>query len=173
VTRPIYQHPLAYLIGLEGVALLRAFAGEYDREFTQARLVEVRRLLESADNLGDGAVVEAACSSAPACLPCRSPDMTGRRRTSRTGCTARATTWPPHSPGLQVRRCIEPTYADEMVAPDSKSLELTRGPGEPPNAWALQTWAPTATNAAYRGNPVAIVWHFQLAATTQDVVGAG
>jgi hypothetical protein len=27
----IYQHPLAYLLGLEGIALLRAFAGEYDR----------------------------------------------------------------------------------------------------------------------------------------------
>ena len=32
----IYQHPLAYLLGLEGVALLHAFAGDYDREFTQA-----------------------------------------------------------------------------------------------------------------------------------------
>jgi hypothetical protein len=28
----IYQHPLAYLLGLEGVALLRAFSGAYDRE---------------------------------------------------------------------------------------------------------------------------------------------
>jgi len=37
----IYQHPLAYLLGLEGVALLHAFAGEYDREFTEARLAEV------------------------------------------------------------------------------------------------------------------------------------
>jgi SAM-dependent methyltransferase len=27
----VYQHPLAYLLGLEGVALLRAFGGEYDR----------------------------------------------------------------------------------------------------------------------------------------------
>jgi hypothetical protein len=36
----IYQHPLAYLLGLEGVALLRAFDGEYGREFTEARLAE-------------------------------------------------------------------------------------------------------------------------------------
>jgi hypothetical protein len=28
----IYQHPLAYLLGLEGVALLRAFSGAYDRK---------------------------------------------------------------------------------------------------------------------------------------------
>ena len=34
----INQHPLAYLLGLEGVALLRAFAGGYDRDFTHARL---------------------------------------------------------------------------------------------------------------------------------------
>lgn len=52
--RPIYQHPLAYLLGLEGIALLRAFAGVYDREFTLARLREIERLLASADELGDG-----------------------------------------------------------------------------------------------------------------------
>lgn len=50
----IYQHPLAYLLGLQGVALLRAFAGEYDREFTEARLAEIRTLLDSADQLGKG-----------------------------------------------------------------------------------------------------------------------
>lgn len=51
----IYQHPLAYLLGVEGVALLRAFAGEYDRDFTHARLAEVRVLLEAAGQFGDGA----------------------------------------------------------------------------------------------------------------------
>lgn len=50
----IYQHPLAYLLGLEGVALLRAFAGHYDRDFTEARLAEVRALLRSAGLLGPG-----------------------------------------------------------------------------------------------------------------------
>jgi ubiquinone/menaquinone biosynthesis C-methylase UbiE len=50
----IYQHPLAYLLGLEGIALLRAFAGDYDREFTLARLREIRALLDAADELGDG-----------------------------------------------------------------------------------------------------------------------
>jgi SAM-dependent methyltransferase len=42
----IHQNPLAYLLGLEGVALLRAFAGDYDREFCQARVAEIRRLLD-------------------------------------------------------------------------------------------------------------------------------
>jgi SAM-dependent methyltransferase len=41
----IYQHPLAYLLGLEGMALLRAWAGDYDQEFVEARLAEVRRLV--------------------------------------------------------------------------------------------------------------------------------
>jgi ubiquinone/menaquinone biosynthesis C-methylase UbiE len=51
----IYQHPLGYLLGVEGVALLRAFTGRYDRDFTQARLSEIRALLDSADQLGEGA----------------------------------------------------------------------------------------------------------------------
>ena len=50
----IYQHPLAYLVGLEGIALLRAFAGGYDEEFTAARLAETRALLDSAEQFGRG-----------------------------------------------------------------------------------------------------------------------
>lgn len=50
----IHQHPLAYLLGLEGVALMRAFAGEHDQAFTEARIAEVRSLLERADELGPG-----------------------------------------------------------------------------------------------------------------------
>ena len=43
----IYQHPLAYLLGLEGLALLRAWGGDFDREFVLERLAEVRRLLDT------------------------------------------------------------------------------------------------------------------------------
>jgi SAM-dependent methyltransferase len=53
----IYQHPLAYLLGLEGVALLRTFAGEYDREHGAARIAEIRRLLDAAELAGDGVEV--------------------------------------------------------------------------------------------------------------------
>jgi hypothetical protein len=35
----IYEHPLAYLLGLEGVALMRGFIGEYDRDFVEARIL--------------------------------------------------------------------------------------------------------------------------------------
>jgi SAM-dependent methyltransferase len=50
----IYQHPLAYLLGLEGVALLRAFGGDHDRAFAEARIAEIRRLLDSAELGGEG-----------------------------------------------------------------------------------------------------------------------
>jgi len=50
----IHQHPLAFLIGLEGVALMKAFAGEFDRQFTQDRLASLRALLDAAETLGGG-----------------------------------------------------------------------------------------------------------------------
>src|SRR4051812_24738172 len=54
----IYQHPLAYLLGLEGVALLRACAGDFDKEFVDRRLAEVRRLLATEALAGhDGVLV--------------------------------------------------------------------------------------------------------------------
>ncbi len=50
----LYLHPLAYLVGLEGVTLMKAYAGDYDRAVTLARLAETKRLLDSADDWGDG-----------------------------------------------------------------------------------------------------------------------
>ncbi|TCP55018.1 methyltransferase family protein [Tamaricihabitans halophyticus] len=50
-----YEHPLGYVLGLEGIALLRGFIGEYGKEFTEARIAEVRRLLAD-DSLADAAV---------------------------------------------------------------------------------------------------------------------
>ncbi|XVV16820.1 methyltransferase domain-containing protein [Actinoplanes sp. CA-131856] len=43
---------------MEGVALLRAFAGEYDRAFTEARISEIRRLLDSPALNDDGVTAE-------------------------------------------------------------------------------------------------------------------
>jgi SAM-dependent methyltransferase len=53
----VYQHPLAYLLGIEGVALLRAFAGDYDREFCEARIEEIRRLLDATELSEEGVTV--------------------------------------------------------------------------------------------------------------------
>ncbi|MBP2419094.1 hypothetical protein ACFFOM_18980 [Microlunatus capsulatus] len=47
-----YQHPLAHLLGLEGLALLRAWGGEHHRAFVEARLAEVRRLLADEELAG-------------------------------------------------------------------------------------------------------------------------
>ncbi len=50
-----YLHPLAYLLGLEGHALMRAFAGDFaDRAFIEARFADIRRLLDDVDLAGAG-----------------------------------------------------------------------------------------------------------------------
>jgi SAM-dependent methyltransferase len=54
----IYQDPLAYLVGLEGIALLDGWAGDHDRAFTDARLAEIRRLLDEEKLRGRGVVAE-------------------------------------------------------------------------------------------------------------------
>ncbi|WP_157254585.1 class I SAM-dependent methyltransferase [Nonomuraea typhae] len=54
----IYEHPLAYVLGLEGIALMRAYAGEHDRAFIERRLAEIRTFLDG-DSLS-GAAVEVA-----------------------------------------------------------------------------------------------------------------
>lgn len=53
----VQQIPLAYLLGLEGVALLRGFAGDHGGEFCRARIAEVRRLLDSPQ-LTDGVLAD-------------------------------------------------------------------------------------------------------------------
>jgi len=56
--------PLAYLLGLEGAALMRAFAGDYpDPAFVAARIAEIRRLL---DEPGLQGAVEMGGVDAPA-----------------------------------------------------------------------------------------------------------
>lgn len=52
----IYEDPRAYLLGLEGIALLRAFTGEHDRDFVEARIAEIREVL--ADETLANAAVE-------------------------------------------------------------------------------------------------------------------
>lgn len=307
----IYQHPLAYLLGLEGIALLRAFAGRYDREFTKARLAEIRALLDSAQELGDGStahpittedgyhgwaeyydlpgnqlidleqpIVREILDSLPpgialdvACGTGRhteylaslghevigvdsSPDMLAKAQAKIPGgefheadlhhlpvpdnhvdvlvCALALMHVPELTPvlaefarvlrpgghlvisdsrgllsdiglpvvkpdvddnlgylpnhshltsdylsaalplGFQVRRCHEPRRPNPLVDPHGKPPGAP-GPvpahvaGTPPNIWSLHPWCTTATNAAYRGNPAAIIWHFQLADCSRAV----
>src|SRR5215470_17037789 len=60
----IYQDPLAYLLGLEGIALLDAWAGDHDRAFTEARLAEIRRLLDDEQLRDRGVLVEQVSAAA-------------------------------------------------------------------------------------------------------------
>src|SRR3954454_18193349 len=302
--RTAYQHPLAYLLGLEGIALLRAFAGEYDRDFTMARLAEVRRLLDAAEELGEGATVgaisttegyadwapfydepgnqlvdleqpiareiiggrpagvalDAACGTGrhASYLASRghtvigvdtSPEMLESAREKvpegefhvgdlhalplrddrvdlvvcalalmhvprlepvlaelvrvlrpggslvlsdrralvgetgipvvMEGADGNPGYMPTRSPrtseylaaalrlGLRVRRCGEPLPPSPLVDEHGTSEGAPvpdHVPGEPPSIWTLHRWAPEAVNAAYRGTPAAIVWHFELSA---------
>jgi SAM-dependent methyltransferase len=304
VDRVIYQHPLAYLLGLEGLALLRAFSGVYDREFTIDRFEETRALLDPARELGDGVearpittregyarwaafydepgnelidieqpivreildglpvgiALDAACGTGrhtaylaslghtvigvdtspemlavarekvPAAelhqadlhdLPVaddsvdlvvcalsltHAPDL-GRAlaelvrvlrrdghlvlsdsrgligdlsppmvRTRPDGTFGYMQTWHRLASdylaaalplGLQVRRCVEPKRPSPLLHDDGTYLyddepPPPHVPGEPPDIWALHQFCVAATNAAFRGNPVAIIWHFQL-----------
>lgn len=69
----IYQHPLAYLLGLEGIALLRAWAGDFDRDFVDRRLAEVRRLLATD-----------AVANHPGAMVNRGDTLTGYQRWATT-----------------------------------------------------------------------------------------
>ncbi|MEV4053721.1 class I SAM-dependent methyltransferase [Amycolatopsis sp. NPDC049688] len=51
----VHEDPRAYLLGLEGLALLRAFTGEFGRDFVAARIAEIRRVLAD-EALADAAV---------------------------------------------------------------------------------------------------------------------
>ena len=69
--------------------------------------------------------------------------------------------------GLQVVRCEEPRRPSPLVDVDGKPFDDDEPPppyepGSPPNVWSLHPWAAAATNAAWRGTPAAIIWHFQL-----------
>jgi hypothetical protein len=62
---------------------------------------------------------------------------------------------------------VEPRRPSPLIGEDGTDLHdgdpsPEHVPGEPPNIWALHPFCVAATNAAWRGNPAAIVWHFQL-----------
>lgn len=60
---PMVADPLGFLIGIEGVAMLRAFVGEYDRPFLERRIARVRELLDQRDQLGTSRDVPAVSAA--------------------------------------------------------------------------------------------------------------
>jgi SAM-dependent methyltransferase len=74
----LYLHPLAYLLGLEGHALMRAFAGDFaDQAFVEARFAEIRQLLDDANLIGTGAEVDVVGSPEGYAIWSRSYDQPG------------------------------------------------------------------------------------------------
>ena len=106
----IYQDPLAYLLGLEGIALLDAWAGDHDRAFTDARLAEIRRLLDDENLRGRGVTARASApspptsSSRPAMTPMRAAACsppTSRSSPSTSAAGSPAWPWtPPAGPAV-------------------------------------------------------------------------
>ena len=60
----IYQDPLAYLLGLEGIALLDAWAGDHDRAFVDTRVAEIRQLLDDKKLQDRGVLAESVSTVA-------------------------------------------------------------------------------------------------------------
>jgi hypothetical protein len=147
----VYQHPLAYLLGLEGIALLRAFAGEYDRDFTMARLAEVRALLDAVDELGDGTSVDPISTSEG-------------YRSWAAFCDYLAAAL---LLDLQVRRCEElrrpfPLVDDGDLRSATGDVFPDHDPVLPRTSGHCIAGLPSATNAANRESPAVVVWHFEL-----------
>jgi len=70
--------------------------------------------------------------------------------------------------GLEVRRCVEPHRPEPLLNADGTYLydgepPEAPDPTGPPDIWALHGLCIDAANAAFGGNPIAIIWHFQLA----------
>ena len=63
------QHPLAYLLGPEGVALMRACAGDHDRQFTLDRIDDEPEPLAPGEPSASGSFIRS-------CRPRRTPSAT-------------------------------------------------------------------------------------------------
>jgi hypothetical protein len=71
--------------------------------------------------------------------------------------------------GFQVLRCEEPRVPSPLLDEEGRTMHdgerlPPQNPEDPPYIWALHAEAIDATNAAWRGKPSSIIWHFQLPA---------
>ncbi len=69
--------------------------------------------------------------------------------------------------GFRVLRCDEPRVPSPLLDDDGRTIGdgerfPAQDPDDPPYIWALHAEAIAATNAAWRGKPSSIIWHFQL-----------
>jgi SAM-dependent methyltransferase len=151
------EHPLAYLLGIEGLALLRGFTGEFDREFVEARLAEVRRLLD------DDSLTEA---------------VTSERLDSVPGYEIWAETYDNAACGTGRYTRILAGRGHRVIGVDSSPAMLAKasggdfrlgsraGPTEPGPwerwPWNLAALVSEAARAAAKGVPAMLFWQFRL-----------
>ena len=69
--------------------------------------------------------------------------------------------------GFQVLRCEEPRVPSPVLDDEGRTIHdgerlPPQDPDDPPYTWGLHAEAIDATNAAWRGKPSSIIWHFQL-----------
>jgi hypothetical protein len=151
----VHQSPLAYLLGVERVALLRAFAGKYDRDFCHARIAEIRRLLDMPSLCDEE--VDAHRVDPVESYRAWSATYDGEPRNGLFDIDE------------PIVRCDEPrmTCGDERARmPDYAA----------PGPWDLWPWSllamvPAAHTAAWNGVPSLIVRHFQR--SSSDVTARG
>jgi hypothetical protein len=144
----IYQDPLAYLLGLEGIALLDAWAGDHDRAFTEAGLAEIRRLLDDEKLRDCGVLAErvstvtayrqqSAGYDAEAAAGCSRPTS----RSWPSVCTAGRLSWrwtqragpavsPSSSPGRGIRSSASTAHRTCSITRGGVSPEGEFRPGE-------------------------------------------
>jgi hypothetical protein len=134
----IYQDPLAYLLGLEGIALLDAWAGDHDRAFTDARLAEIRKLLDD-EKLRDRGVFAERVSTVLA----YEQQAIGYDKEAGGGLFA----------------ADEPVVAAPSGSrPPEPATEIGDWQDWP---WSLMDYLPSAAPAA-GGRPSLVIWHFQV-----------
>ncbi len=140
----IYEHPLAYVLGLEGIALMRAYTGEHDRAFVEARLAEIREFLDD-DSLTDAAVEVT-----------RVDTLDGYRIWSQTydGPNAAFDADEPF-----IRKLVDALPAGDALERPGERTDVL-GPWDV-WPWALCDLAPEAARAAIAGTPSMLFWHFQ------------
>src|SRR5260221_5782201 len=128
----IYQDPLAYLLGLEGIALLDAWTGDHDRAFTDARLAEIRRLLDD-EKLRDRGVLAERVSTVTAY------EQQSAGYDAEAGCSRPTSrSWPSTSTAGSLAWRWTP-HAGPAVSPSSSSSTGSRS-----SAWiAHRTCSPT------------------------------
>jgi SAM-dependent methyltransferase len=154
----IYQHPLGYLLGLEGLALLRAFNGEHGRDFTRSRFAEIRALLDDLDQAGEPAESRPLTAAEGYGIwstryDSEDNDLLGIEQPVVWRLIGKL----PAGPALDAA-CGTGRHASHLAGLGHTMLGVDASA-------ALRPWCPAAFRAAYSGSPLMIFWEFQRAAS--------